>query len=471
MTQSSIELSTKSAVFPWKTASVLYFLAWAPSLLFLKAFFWDDWMVYFSFNSVQEKAWWAGEGFPPYVYEIQKLFLNRNPVAFHLLSLTLYFALGWLAFNILIRSQLFSPVIARRVSLIFLILPINSARAAMIILPYSISLFLFFVAWYMLLSNNFIVRALSTLCFIFSFYTTSVIPFFAIPAATFVWLGYKETRNLKSAILRRGPVVLLAPLYYLIAVRLIWPPASNRTDYFTPQLNGLIRSSILLIVSLAFSLFILFKSKTGVIEVERSLLLAVGLTSIAFGSVAYFAAGRLVDLSEWLMFIVPRASSWDSRSQLLHGLGLSLIAVGVFYQLDSPLRKAAFKAFLGACVALNFTFTLGYHVDYLKQKSVIEQISKLEITNESVIMIEDNALQFNARGRNVRWYEWDAMFFKATGKNARTLDSAFVDCNSEGLIPNLYLTLNPGRGRMSTLLKQNANIQVVLKDIDPCPNN
>jgi hypothetical protein len=41
--------------YPWKLAVVLYFIAWGPSLLFLKARFWDDWAIYFSMTPADQK--------------------------------------------------------------------------------------------------------------------------------------------------------------------------------------------------------------------------------------------------------------------------------------------------------------------------------------------------------------------------------------------------------------------------------
>jgi hypothetical protein len=454
--------------FPWKVAGLLYFAAWAPAVLFLQAYFWDDWMIYFSMSASERRTYWLGEGFPPYVHAVIEFLLRNNPIAFHLLSLAIYFAVGVLIFHILKRLQIWSPSVNQRITLFSLVLPINSARAAMIILPYSISVLLFFVAWLMLLSKRKITVAASFIVFFFSFYTTSVIPFFTLPILGFVFLEWNRQKRFTKMVWIKASMILFAPAYYLIVSRLIWKPSTNRTDYFTPQLNGLIRAALLVLASFVIGLFIIRKAMKKHLPFESALLVSLGMIAISFGSVAYFAAGRLVDLSEWLQFLVPRSSSWDSRSQLLHGLGISLVLVGLVGEINSYAKKLSYRALMSFCILLNFTFMTGYYVDYLKQESILHSFSAANLEDNSVLMIRDNTDQFSARGRNLRSYEWEGMILKATGKKVKAVDEAFVFCSSDSAVPNVLVEMNPGRGRLATLVKRDAGILVSYTQINPC---
>jgi hypothetical protein len=454
--------------FPWKLAGVLYFVAWGPSLLFLKARFWDDWAIYFSMTPTDQKNYWRGEGFPPYVHEVLNFLFRSSPVAYHLTSLAIYFCLGWLLFQILQKTKICSPEIIQRVCLIFIILPINSARNAMIILPYSVSILLFFLAWNMLLSKNRLILCSSFIVFVSSFYTASVIPFFMLPIANFVYLEWKKTNRITRKVIRKSLLILLAPAYYLLIARIVWPPAEHRTAYFSPQLIGLIRALILILVLASVSFFLIRKSLEGKIPQERTILLSFGMMSLGFGSIAYFASGRLVDLSEWISFFVPRSSSWDSRSQLLHGLGFALILGGVIGALDTYLKVVGYRVVVAICLILNFTFSIGYYVDYLKQESLMQSFRQENLEPNSVIMIRDNTNQFNARGRNLRSYEWEAMIFKATGLKKTVIDEAFVNCSPHAEVPDLFITVNPGWGRLSTLIRQDAGMEVSYDEIAPC---
>ena len=453
--------------YPWKLAGVLYFVAWGPSLLFLRARFWDDWAIYFSMTPADQKNYWRGEGFPPYMYEVMNFMFRSSPAAYHLASLSIYFCLGWLLFRILQKTNICSPEVTQRVCLIFLILPINSARHAMIILQYSVSVLLFFLAWNMLLSKNRFIAGSSLFVFVSSFYTASVIPFFILPIANYAYLEWKKTGSITRRVIQKFSLLIVAPAYYLIA-RIIWPPAEHRTAYFSPQLVGLIRASILILVFCSIVVFLIIKTREGKISQERTTLLSVGMLSLGFGSVAYFASGRLVDLSEWISFFVPRSSSWDSRSQLLHGLGFALLIGGSIGALDTYLKTIGYQFVVAVCLILNFTFSTGYYVDYLKQESMMQSFKEVNLETNSIIMIKDNTNQFNARGRNVRSYEWEAMIFKSTGLQRTVIDEAYVNCSPNAEVPDLFITINPSWGRLATLLRRDAGMKVSYDEIAPC---
>ena len=455
--------------YPWRLAGFLYLLTWGPIVLFLRTRFWDDWYVFYTKNSVDAKKWWDGEGFPPYVYEVQRIVLWSNPIAYHLVSFIIYFILGWLTFRILSKYQYFATEINQRIAIISSILPINSARISMIILPYTISLFVFMIAWNMWLSKRKLVIAASLLVFLFSFYTWSLIPFLILPAAGSLAMYLREAPRKRFRNMPRLLLILLAPAYYIFSNQ-VWPPAPERSDYFTPQINGLIRAALFIVFCLVFSLFLYYQQRMGRVAPNRVVLLSTGLFAVAFGSVAYFASGRLVDLSEWISFLVPNESDWSSRSQLLHGFGWSLFIVGVIGEIDSVLKRIAYQSVIGLCLLLNFSFLSGYVLDSLKQESVIKAFSESELVHESkVIMIDDSrALPFNARGRGLRSYEWEGMLFKATGDVKTVVYKGYIDCSLNEVLPDLLVTIQPQNGRLVAQLTMNAKMYLQTQVIAPC---
>jgi hypothetical protein len=95
---------------------------------------------------------------------------------------------------------------------------------------------------------------------------------------------------------------------------------------------------------------------------------------------------------------------------LLLGLGFAVLVVGVIGDSSSILARHFRLFFLGICVVLNLTFMQGYFLDSLKQKEFIAEIRDYKVLAKSkVLMIDDQAIRFNARGRGIRNYEWDAM--------------------------------------------------------------
>jgi len=326
---------------------------------------------------------------------------------------------------------------------------------------------LFFVAWNMLLSRSRYVSVGSMFVFMVSFYTWSMIPFFLLPIANIVALEFNRRKKVDKFVIAKGGLIVLAPGYYLIS-RVVWPPAIERADYFTPQIGGVVRAAIFFAAALLFSYWVLFR-RTAVFELEAARLLAVGSLCLAAGSVAYFASGRLVDLSEWLSFIVPRSSDWDSRSQLLHGLGLALCLTGLIICIDLKLRATAINVVFIACLLLNNSIMTGYYLDFLKQEAVIEAISAEPLVSSSrVILIDDIAPALNARGRGLRSYEWEGLILKSIGQHKQVITSSYIDCEVGLEIPDLLVTIESRRGRLKTMLMMNADIALRVKIIEPC---
>ena len=112
-----------------------------------------------------------------------------------------------------------------------------------------------------------------------------------------------------------------------------------------------------------------------------------------------------------------------------------------------------------------------YFLDSLKQDEFIDAIKQnTELSASKIIMIDDQAERFDARGRFVRAYEWDEMFVAAYGNDLKHTISglSYVDCASE-LIPDTLLTITATNGRFKATLLRDLGIKVAVTKIDPCP--
>lgn len=184
----------KTVKFPWFVATLLYVLSYGFCFLFLNAYFWDDWFSKSLPKSVEKKNW-RSQGFPPWDSFVPIDLLDRNPVMIRLVVLLIFFACGWFVFQILQKVSFLSTTDSRLVTLLFLVMPINSARVALDNFHYSFSLFTFYFAWYLLVTKRkFVMNVLSVPLFLFSFSTLSFLVLLMAPAAhyfalklQFVW--------------------------------------------------------------------------------------------------------------------------------------------------------------------------------------------------------------------------------------------------------------------------------------------
>jgi len=119
--------------------------------------------------------------------------LHRNPVAMHLLVFLLHFLNGVLVFAILKRFRFIKESAVTAITLVFLVLPINSARVAMVNFRYTYSLTLFLLGWYLLVQRKFkFLRLLSVGIFIASFIVQSLLVFLIAPCVHLFFINYLD---------------------------------------------------------------------------------------------------------------------------------------------------------------------------------------------------------------------------------------------------------------------------------------
>jgi len=442
-------------------------------MLFLKSYFWDDWYTYFTLSDDGTKDYWDGFGYSPIHGFFQIDVLGSRPELFRLITLFCFFAAGWCLFHILSAVKLLHPEQVRLITILFLILPINSARVAMGQFVYSYSFFFFFLGWYLLVTKRSrLVRSLSIPLFLMSFSTLSLITFFALPCLHFLYtrLLVLNPRRV-SSYLSTATLASLAPLYWIISRR-INPPQGAALAYLTPQRSGIARGLLLLVSCAMLILWFVNSTKKRSREGNRYGFIVAGISITAIGAFPYVTSGRLVDISEWLLNFVPRASDWDSRHQLLLGLGFALIIVGLLGQVDSTFKRQCTTFLIGICVFWNVTNMHLYYLDSLKQDQVITALQNSnELKNARFIMFDDQTTsRFNARGREYRSYEWDGILAKAFDNDLKSaVDLGYVDCNDPlTSIPDTIITITARNGRLKTTLLRDVGVNLSVVSIQPC---
>lgn len=465
-------LAVRTERFPWRIAFILYISSYGSAVFFLRAYFWDDWLVNYKMSAEEAKTFWDTQlGFSSSNRFIESDLLHRNPTVFHLLTLLIFFLIPVVVFNIL----KYLPIITFKqriyLVLILLVLPINSARFSMSVFRLSYSFLLFLVAWLILVDKrNSRWKYLSIPLFLISFLAQSLIPFFLLPCMHIVYLRYLECGKLRSrVVLSECFLVLLGPAY-LVSVWVLDPPEAARVDYYTPSFVGVIRALLVLGLSMVIVILSVVRnhSQKYVWGSHNNLALAIFVTVL--GSTAYMAAGRLVDISEWMLNFVPRASDWESRHQLLLGLGISFLISTVIISSNIEVQKVTLLGVLALCIVLNLSMMQGYFLDSLKQQQIITQLANLDKANTwNSVTVIDEATIFNARGRGIRSYEWEAMIQAATGNHHVVVSTSLPVCSSDQQqhVSEL-LIVRSSRGRFSATFRRNPGINISLGTIIRC---
>jgi len=438
----------------------------------MNALFWDDWTWFNHQTGKLLKANYTGSGNAPWRTWIEIYVFQSSLPVFRIVSLIGYFAVGYFLFHILKRSKFFNAHQLVAITLLFLVIPVNSARISTANSKYGVDLFFFFLAWYIYETKSHKLSKFFAFAFFFLSYSTLPFPTFTLlPILYHVVLKYpKNIREYIREFANTIPLMLL-PICYLALRQIYWPPMGGLVDMYTPQLSGLARSLIfVLICSIPLALLLASTKYDGI--VKPNLLVAAGSFSVSIAAVPYMVGGRLVDISDWLIAFIPNFSDWDSRNQLTLPLGIALIIVG-FITMDKveKLRWNTYPVLTTALVVfivLNVTFAQEYFLDSRKQDAVLDAMaSNPELKSVRSIYIDDQAVRFNARGRLIRSYEWEGMLDKALGsKSVKVSYLQYPDCNA--FKPDAILHISSPNGRLESTLRGKVVIDLRVEKIDPC---
>ena len=429
--------------FPWVPAIVLYTISWGWLLIVGDSYWIDDWiffkfrgLVYFDLESM---------GFAPWM-EINTILLNFfGPGFMRLLIFLSFFVSSIFVFGVTFKF-LFLNLWQRQVfALFFLVLPINTARVALMNFHYTTALVMFFIAWYLLLfGKTQLMRGATLLLFFLSFQMFTLIVFFILPILSLFYVS--RVRGLKGAsnLLRKNIALVSLPVLYWIARGLFWP---GSTEYHSLTQNKI--TSAIVFTAFSIMVFLLLLSlvlcSKGEFKASFKILLTgylvafVGLiVYVIFGLVGY---GSKIPIT-YLVVLFGR-SDWFSRHQTLQPLGLSLILIGVIGLLPKFMRKVEphfVGLFLAVAVIFNIGFGFEYVVDYKKQMEVI-RVLKLDVnlTLSDEIQITDRTQFLNARQRSYRDRDWLGLVALAKGAESAEKLSVRTECSVNGESPLILI--------------------------------
>jgi hypothetical protein len=472
-TMQSTEIDNRKGFsFPWKITLILYGLSFLPSLLSMNSRYWDDWTMFDLQTGELLTSQYSGGGNAPWRGWIEPYLFQSSLPIFRIVSLIIYFLIGYFLFHILKRSQILISQQIVVITILFLVVPVNSARISIVCSKYGVAAFFFFLGWYLYETKNH--RVAVFLGYVFFFLSYSELPF---PTFTLLPILYhialRKPTNVRAClreIIYTTPLILL-PLIYLVIRQIFWPVTGSLAVTYRPQLLGTVRAFLFIgICSIPLALH-LASYKFGRLK-RPALLVSVGCFCVSIAAFPYMLGGHLVDISDWLIAFVPNFSDWHSRHQLLLPLGFALIIAGSFRFLpNTELRwnsHPVLSCLIASFVALNFTFAQEYFLDGKKQESILAEMVKNEdLKNSKFILVDDSAIRFNARGRLIRSYEWEAMLEKVFGDDTRKVTYLqYVNCDE--FQPDAILHISAPNGRLESTIRRRVDIDLRVEKINPC---
>ena len=441
------------AGFPWVSAIVLYTLSWGWSLLRPNTLFWDDWEQFFRRSPFYVRQVYIDTGRPLWEGVAEGLLIQVGVWAICLATFLVFFLCGIFMFYILKTIPNLNSGAVNSLVILFLVLPVNTARISLVVFDYTSAYFLFYLGWFVL------VRYKSTKSFVLacvilflSFKTHSFLFFVLLPFLHFVWLNKDDLKSSKKLRVVHVKVFLIAllPIIYLLLRKLFWPPTKDWTQYHQIYPRGIALGLIYYVPFILMSFLLILKKSA---KTKFPSLLIVNLGFFALGSAMFpYCAGNYFDRFSVFKF----SSDWSSRHQLLMPLGLALSVVGLNKLFNWRKKNVVFVATIVLSVTLNMFWGSQYFLQSHKQEQLVE-LFKITKGKVEIASVADLTLRFNGRESTFRGYEWDGFMTLAGVSTDRP--------GCEALPSGAALTLKSNTPYLKALVTRNLGLYFEVK---PC---
>ncbi|MFZ9833985.1 MAG: hypothetical protein ACO3D5_07250, partial [Ilumatobacteraceae bacterium] len=395
-------------------------------------------------------------GFAPWMKVNLVLYESLGPASFRFLTFLFFFCAGICLYGISLKFGFLSLYQRRVVTLLFLVLPFNTSRVALIVFHYSEAYFLFFLGWLLLVTfNSLRVKFVCLLIFFLSFQMHSMIFFYLLPIAH-LFLNSK-IRNIEDFFRWqiKNLVFLLLPFIYWILRFLYWP---EKVQYHNVSIGAIGDSLVFLACAITTCLIIFWLLRKTDLNFRSSItMIYFGVLTLIIALYPYvlygfFKSDSSLPLS-YLSTLIGR-TSWYTRHQTLQPLPVSLFIVGTINLFEVRFRRefqTLYRSVLFACLVFNIGFGFEHVVDYSKQKQIIAQL-KLSDRNQSKNLYQfiDQTTGINARGQTMYTPGWSGLIGIAYGSSEAGRIQINTNCKS---FENARLVLIQGPGTHWEALK------------------
>ncbi len=399
--------------FPWLTAVFTYTISWGWPLIRPNTLYWDDWAYIFNQPKSYASEIFSKTGLPPWRSLIDQELLVVGYWTIRWMTFIMFFMAGLFLFEILKKIPFISLMQSQSVVLLFLIVPLNHARIALVMFGYTTSYFLFFLAWMFLVKHSSWASFLSAcLCFMWSFMTHSFLIFSVLPILHFVYLRREQLFSKKpnTKTLAQFCVLLGSPMLYYVLRSMYWPPDAEYLWYHTIYLRAVFVSAVYLLPFIVSAIGVVLWVSRGKRVTPKALMITSGFLAFGTGVFPYISSGNLD--SRMIFFFWELG--WTTRHQLMMPLGASVIGVAIVYLILENKSRLILGLVSALMISLNVFWGIGSYVDSVKRDEIVELVShELASDESSSFVVVDETQHLNFRGGSYRRYEFAGLFSKA----------------------------------------------------------
>jgi hypothetical protein len=399
---------------------IFYTIMHGGILLIPNAVFWDDWVFYRTAPDViLDTLGQAGAMFNLAAY-MHIYMLKIGPWIYKVLTFILVFLSGALLNAILKRIALLSECNRFIIVLLFLILPFNMARVALIDFGYILGVFLFLYAWHLIDRHRFIALGLFFLCFNIN----SLLVFYALPMLDLMYRqGYLKNHKTFFSFIYKYPDFLILPFFFYFIKVYFYSPTGLYANYNQHYSVGNIRYAIkaqirdlasfrvnpylllaLLPFTYAFAKSLKLQNQSG-LETKSLPLFSLGFLAIILAGFPY-----------WILGLIPTFNEWSSRHQLLFPLGTAILIVAILELFQNRIKTTILAVLISVCLSYGLVTYYSFLQDWEKQSQLLQFMERnaAKLSESNLVLFEDKTKSQNAIAREYRFYEWNGLLEQAT---------------------------------------------------------
>ena len=432
-------------------------------LLNFQGIYWDDWTLYNVDNeSMMDQFRMNGGLLAGYMHSLL-LPIGNGIFIYRILVFITFFMSGIFIYKILSQHISITKEASFWISLIYLTIPLNSAKIALINAPAIFLLFIFFIAFYLL--TKYISKSKSTWLrisilslFFISFVMNSLLVFYAIILLYILYSIITDSKTneyphkiiyiIKIFVLKYSDFIILPIIFYIVKSIYFVPSGPyatyNQVSFDFEKIINLIDNSFIesiydpILLSIQTSLTYWYIS----LMIFITLFLLIQNKTIENKKIYYymtiFILGALFYLLAVFPYAVvdkpPRLTGWESRHQILIPLGLAFILysiISIFSKLHKNVPALMFLFLITIFTIQNMYNGYRYMKDWYYQVALEENFKKSKLIQEHTTFIARVTLNnVLANGRHISFYEQNGRMRKVFGNDKRLMVEQKKDIGS-----------------------------------------
>jgi len=430
---------------------ILYSISFSLLLLNFDGLYWDDWVILNQTTETKQIFFSEFKNDVLYYFHMYFTSLDNSAFWYRVFVFVSYFITGMFLNAILKNIKELSSKDIFYITLLYLIMPVISSRIAISIIPFFFPLLIFYASFYMLTkylkNNSYILRFIILGGFYISFYTNSILVFYALVLIYIYYIKYgllMSLEKIKEFSIRYVDFIVLPIVFFIIKV-LYYKPTGLYAGYnsvgntsifkiifnlfksFDTSLFDVIHQSMY--ISLPFWLVIImilfvykkykFKEENLSLNDNSKYLLFFGVLMFLLAVFPYVVVSKL-----------PKVGTFASRFQLLTPLGLAFIfyfgidLISKYFKFSLFVRQSLLFVLIFSFIGKNISDYYRWQIDSLYMTSVMMNFkNNNKIKDNSTFILNNNIINKLSYGRKPPFYEWNGMMKKVYFDDSRLVIS------------------------------------------------